>query len=234
MSAPDVRPLTPDDLDWAAGLAAVRREALEPHAPRFWRPASDATARHRPFLAHLVADPTTVAARTDHGFVVALDRGDYLLVDDLVVEPELHWPDEGAALLAHVAALGRVRLVAGAPESARLDAALALGLEPADVWWHRDLEPRTGLDVVSEDKRVAVAGAEGRLVPAPPVHDPGGPVLLVSAVTDEASLRLLEQSAARRGARVAVVTQEPGDQARADLLTQAGYVVTTFFLSTPG
>jgi hypothetical protein len=229
----DVRPLTQDDLDWAVEHTRVRRERLAPHAPRFWRPAADAAQRHRAFLSYLIDDSATLSLRSGHGYLVALHTDPYLLVDDMAVEPAELWASEGAALLAQVAALAPVRFVVPAFESERLDAALDLGLEPADIWWHRDLEPGTGLNVVSEDPRLSVEGAEARLVPSPPVYDPGGPVVLVTAVSSVAALRGAEQSAARRGATVSVVVQKPADAALAELLTAAGYTLTTYFFATP-
>jgi hypothetical protein len=233
VSVPDVRRLAQDDLDWAVELTRERRERLAPHAPRFWRPAADATERHRAFLAHLIDDAATLCLRSEHGYLVALNPGDYLLVDDMVVEPAEHWADEGVAMLRQVAALSPVRFVVPAFESERLDAALDLGLEPAEIWWHRDLEPGTGLNVVSEDPRLSVAGVEARLVPAPPVYDPGGPILLATSVDSVDALRGAEQSAARRGATVSVVTQQPADQPLAEVLTAAGYTLTTYFFATP-
>ncbi|WP_341927140.1 hypothetical protein [Nocardioides psychrotolerans] len=233
MSASDVRPLTQADLDWAVDLTRTRRERLEGHAPRFWRAAADATERHRAFLSHLIDDAATLSVRSEHGFLIGMNPGPYLLVDDMAVEPAEHWASEGVALLRHASALGPIRFVVPGFESERLDAALDLGLEPDDIWWHRDLEPFTGLNVVSEDKSVSVEGAEGRLVPAPPVYDPGGPVLLVTSVVSPEALRRVEQSAARRGARVSVVPQPPADTALATLLNHAGYTLTTFFFSTP-
>lgn len=229
----DVRSLTAGDLDWVVELTRRRRERLVPHAPRFWRPAADATERHRAFLGHLVADPEAVTLRTDHGYLIGVERAGRLVVDDMVVDPAERWPDEGVRLLEQAGTHGRVRFVVPAFERERMDAALDLGLEPVEVWWHRDLEPLTGLHVVSEDHGVSVEGAAGQLVPAPPVYDPGGPVLLVTSVDTADALARIQQSGARRGATVAVVTQDPSDAATAALLGEAGFVVTTYFLAGP-
>lgn len=233
MSADDVRLLTADDLDWVAGLTGERRARLVPHAPRFWRPAADAGQRHRAFLAHLVADPGAVTLRTEHGYLVGVERAGRLVVDDMVVDPPEHWPTEGVRLLEHARGSGALRFVVPVVERERMDAALDLGLEPAEVWWHRDLEPATGLNVVAEDPAVKVDGAAGQLVPAPPVYDPGGPVLLVSSVESADALTRIQQSAARRGATVAVVVQDPADTVTAGLLFAAGFAVTTYFFGTP-
>lgn len=233
MSAADVRPLTADDLDWVVDVTRRRRERLVPHAPRFWRPAADATERHRAFLAHLVADDDALTLRTEHGYLIAVERAGRLVVDDMVVDPPEHWATEGLRLLERAGSTGRLRFVVPAAERERMDAALDLGLEPAEVWWHRDLEPPTGLNVVSEDPAMSVEGAAGQLVPAPPVYDPGGPVLLVTSVESADALTRIQQSAARRGATVAVVTQDPADTATAALLVESGFVVTTYFLAAP-
>lgn len=233
MSPDDVRPLAADDLDWVVELTRERRERLAPHAPRFWRPAADATERHRAFLTRLVAEAGAVTLRTEHGYLIGVERAGRLVVDDMVVDPPEHWSTEGIRLLEQARTSGPLRLVVPAHESERLDAALDLGLEPAEVWWHRDLEPPTGLNVVSEDPDVSVAGAVGQLVPAPPVYDPGGPVLLVTSVGSAEALDRIQQSAARRGATVAVVTQDPADTATAALLADGGFVVTTYFFTQP-
>jgi len=229
VSAADVRPLTADDLDWVAQFAGQRRERLVPHAPRFWRPAADAAERHRAFLAHLVADPDAVTLRTEHGYLVGVERAGRLVVDDMQVDPPEHWATEGVRLLEHARASGRLRVVVPVFEREQMDAALTLAVALAEVWWHRDLEPATGLNVVSEDPAVSVDGAVGRLVPAPPVYDPGGPVLLVTSFESVDALTRVQQSAARRGARVAVVTHDPADTATTVRLVEAGFVVTTHF-----
>ena len=142
-----MRPLTLDDLDWVVELTRRRRESLAAYAPRFWRPALDATERHREFLAHLIADPLVFGLRTEHGYVLALDRGDHRLVDDMVVSPDERWADDGVELLrAVLAEAGRVRFVAPVAESARTAAARSLGLAVAETWWHRDL-PAAGAGV---------------------------------------------------------------------------------------
>jgi hypothetical protein len=76
--------------------------------------------------------------------------------------------------------------------------------------------------------RRTLAGA--RLVAAPPVYAPGGPVLLVRTVPTLQALQSVERSACRRGGVVAVVAQQAGDAATADLLRSAGYAPTTEFL----
>jgi hypothetical protein len=226
-----VRPLSADDLEWVVESARTRREQLAVHAPRFWRPASDATARHRAFLTHLVADPATLTMRTDHGFVVAVGDASRRVVDDLVVADEA-WPDEGAALLRHVlAATATVRVVVPVHEERRRTTVASLGLVPTETWWHRDLPL---VQVRGDGGRVELTtvGASGRLVPAPPVYNPGGSILLVTEVASAEALAALEGEAAERGATVAVVTQRAEDLMRELITVESGYVRTTTFFET--
>ena len=232
----DVRALDPTDLDWVVEITRARREALTPHAPRFWRPAVDATERHRDFLAHLIEDPDSLGVRTDHGYLLAVDRGDHLLVDDFVVAPDEHWPTEGIALLQHARRRrpGRLRVVVPAVEQARLEAVQAVGLTRVETWWHRDLDGAdpapSGEGPDDEAAAVEVDGARGVLTPPPPVYDPGGPVLLVTDLESIDALARIEEVAAARGARVSVVsTARSADRDVATLLQCAGYVVTTHF-----
>jgi hypothetical protein len=229
----DVRALDPLDLDWVVEVTRARREALAPHAPRFWRPAVDATERHRDHLGHLIEDPATLGMRTEHGYLLALDRGDHLLVDDFVVTADEHWPTEGVALLEHVRLRpGRLRVVVPAAERARLEAVQEVGLARVETWWHRDLDgvEATASAEGDEGAEVAVDGARGVLRPAPPVYDPGGHVLLVTELESTDALARIEEVAAARGARVSVVsTARSADRDVATLLQCAGYVVTTHF-----
>jgi hypothetical protein len=230
------RPLTAADLDWVVESAAARRETLAPHAPRFWRPAADATARHREFLGRLVDDPAALTLRTDHGYVMALGDGTRRVVDDMAVAGDA-WPDEGAALLQAVLdATAVVRFVAPVAEPERRTTAEALGLRPVETWWHHDL-PLVQVRGEGERVELSTVGARGRLVPAPPIYSPGGPVLLVAEVETAAALGAIEAEAAERGATVAVVTQRRDDLMRELLLVEAGYLRTTDFLEgagTPG
>ena len=88
------------------------------------------------------------------------------------------------------------------------------------------MPPRSG----DEGADVEVDGARGRARPAPPVYDPGGPVLLVTELESTDALGRIEEVAASRGARVSVVTTaRSADRDVAFLLQCAGYVVTTHF-----
>ncbi len=225
-----MRELTLGDLDWVVEITRVRREGLVRHAPRFWNPAADATGRHRAFLAHLIEDPGTTSVRTEHGYLVA-PAGRRRMVDDMVVTHDA-WPTEGLELLRHVIggpeSGAPVRFVVPVAEEDRAAAATAAGLQAVEAWWHRDLPV---VEVRAEGGRVQLdaAGTRGRLVPAPPVYDPGGSIVFVSEVESADGLAAVEGEAASRGATVSVVSQRPDDLMRELLLVGAGYEPTTRF-----
>ena len=169
--------------------------------------------------------------RTEHGYVLVVDRGDHRLVDDMVVSLDERWAGEGVELLrAVLTAPGRVRFVAPVAEPARTAAARSLGLVVAETWWHRDLPDP--VSVTGAASQIDVAGATGRLVPAPPVYDPGGPVLLVTRADSARALAAIEAAGSARGATVSVVSQQAGDAVTAGIARSAGYVETTWFLET--
>ena len=208
-----VRSLEADDLDWVLAITRARREALAPVAPRFWRASADAAAIHRAYLESLIADAAVVGLRTDDGYLIAQQQGALWVVDDMVVTPEAAWPTEGVSLLrAAQHRRGRLRFVVPAVEDSRLAAAREVGLQPVEAWWHRDLPPASIVSVATDDdgdRPVRAGDAEGRLMTAPPIYDPGGPVLLVTHVGSPDGLALIEREAAGRGARVAVGDRPP-------------------------
>ena len=223
------RPMTSADLAWVVELASARRAVIESFAPRFWKPAEDSDRTHAAFLGSRIAEPDVLSIRTEHGFLLGMPRPDALVVDDMAMERDVFWPLDGEELLRAAGQVGRLRFVCPVRELLRASAATAVGLLVAESWWHRDLTQFSSdlPDVV--ELGVRVDGAVGRLVPAPPVYAPGGPVLLVTSLTDPNALSVIEDEAARRGAPVSVVSQEPGDGQLADLLKAAGYKRTTDF-----
>ena len=124
-----------------------------------------------------------ISVRSQRGFLFALDRGDGWLVDDAVMAEDGDWAQDGVRLLRHAhERCGHLRFVVPVMERSRMEAARSVGLLPVEHWWHRDLDTvgSISMDEAGADPIVAVEGARGRLVPAPPVYDPRGPVLLVS------------------------------------------------------
>lgn len=223
-----VRQLTHEDLDWVLDIGAERRARILSHAPTFWRPAGEARASHARFLGRQIDQPEVVSLRTAHGFAFGAPRGDLLVVDDLALDDEVRWSTDGEMLLRAAGEHGDLRFVCPVPELARTEAAVRLGMSNVESWWHRDLAPQASV-APREDPTVSVDGASGRLIPAPPVYAPGGPVLLVLQVADASALTAIELEAATAGATVSVVTQRPANSDLAKLLTEAGYVRTTDF-----
>ena len=222
---PAVRALTADDLDWVVDVADRRGEQRQSFAPRFWRRAPDARRTRERFLGSLIADPAVPALRTDHAFAFGARAGERragpLLVDDAAVESPEQWATEGAALLRRLAGGRRLRFVCPVPEPERAALAVRLGLTCREAWWHRDLPEPVGSP--------ATATAPVRLVPAPPVYAPGGPVLLVTEFRGRRALAEEERRAAHRGAVVSVVAMAPGDRVREEVLFSMGYRRTCEF-----
>lgn len=234
----DVRPLTADDLEWVLDLIDVRRDLLTCFAPRFWRRSDDARQVHRTFLGNQIDNPDVITLRTDHGFVFGVRQGELIMIDDMAVDDDSAWPADGVHLLRDVSAAtdgAELRVVCPVPETARTEAVASLGLTVAETWWHHDLphDPQAWMwPAVPEDTpEVTVEGASGRLVPAPPVYDPGGPVLMVGQLAGAEPLAALERAAAQAGAVVAVIAQAAADTERGELLRQAGYLRTSEFRS---
>ena len=228
------RQLTMADLTWVVDLASARRERITPFAPRFWKPAPNARELHAAFLSSLIDSPEVISVRTDKGFLFGMPHNDLLLVDDMALQDDSDWPTDGRVLLRWAGEIGPLRFVCPVPEEPRTSTASAVGLAKVESWWHRDLEP--GADRLPEggDPVLIVDEAQGRLVPAPPVYAPGGPVLLVTQVTSPDSLTGIERAAAQRGAYVSVVTHQHRDEQLAELLTSAGYKRTTdYYEGTP-
>jgi len=232
-----VRDLTSADAAWAAGLMERRRQEYARYSPVFWRPARDVTGPHARFLGRLITSGGNVALRTDHGFIIAQPRPAEGLVDDFTVDDPARWAADGAELL--IAAAGRLA-AAGGPGTMRVVTAHAdqpktrmlsrLSLRVAEQWWVRELRPagpaaRTG--------RVEGPGFAGIFAPAPPVYDPGGPVLHAERVADDADLAVIEREAAAMGAVLAVVAAAPGSARSAGLRQRGWSVASDWYLGWP-
>lgn len=224
-----VRPLIRSDLGWVLDVSATRRERIASFAPTFWRPAPNAREVHEDFLGNQIDNPDVLSIRSDHGFLFGAARAELLVIDDMALEEESAWDTEGQQLLRSAGETSDLRFVCPVPEPARTQTALTLGMSIVESWWHRDLAP-DGLAETREDSSLRVDGALGRLVPAPPVYAPGGPVLLVFNVDSAEALAAIEYEATTAGATVSVVTQRPANNDLAHLLIKAGHMRTTDFL----
>jgi hypothetical protein len=215
--------LLPEDVDWIVERLAERRQELVTHAPAYWRPASDAEHRHRVFIEALLGDGGAVGLRSHDELMLAQPRGSGWLVDDAAVAED-KWETDGSDLWAALldAVSGPMRWVCPVPEPERRAFVATRGFELAESWWHRDVDvPLAALDAPGQ---VAVVGASARLVQAPPVYAPGGPILFLTDVSgaDEALVDAVSQ-APHLGAPVIVVSQAPADSDLGAELTLAGF-----------
>ena len=87
--------MTADDLDWATGILAERRESLVPRAAIFWRASEHAARFHRAFLAKLLTQGGARGYRTGTAVLIAAPRGPGWNVDDFWV-PQERWASPDA------------------------------------------------------------------------------------------------------------------------------------------
>lgn len=69
--------------------------------------------------------------------------------------------------------------------------------------------------------------------PAPPVYDPGGPVLLADRVAAGADLAVLTAGAVRLGAVLLVVPADPGSARARELAGRGARVASDWYLGQP-
>jgi hypothetical protein len=204
---------------------------LVPFAPVYWRPAPDAAERHREFLIHLL-DHGAVGFRTDADLILAQPLGQGWVIDDAAVDDDA-WDVAGRALWQAISAAltGPVRWVCPVPEPARVRFAQAQGFETVESWWHWNVPWPLA---TASDPDPTVTGASARLVPAPPVYAPGGPVLFLTGVENtRTALADAMQIAPGLGSPVVVVSQPSGEEALAFELEAAGFVRHCDFLQKP-
>lgn len=213
------------DLDWVIELLNQRRAPLVEFASVFWRPAADASASHRAFIQYLLTEGGAKGFRTGHAVVIAAPRGEGWLVDDMHVSGSDWVHGDGRALwnaLDGVAHGAQVRFVCPTYEADRGEFAQAVGLSVIESWWL--LEFLNGPTDGEAGVRVDLAGAEGITVAAPPVYDPGGPVLNIPALSGNAPTVLAAAiaTAPELGCPAIVVNQVAGDAALEQALVGAG------------
>ena len=207
-------------------MAATALEASDIDlAPVFWRPSADASTRHRAFLDHLLTEAGAHGFRTDAAVLIAAPRVQGWLVDDMHVPgPDWSGADGGALwnALDGVAHGAPVRFVCPVPEKSRADFAQAAGLTVAETWWLRELPDGPGGGEAGVE--VDLSGTAAVTVAAPPVYDPGGPVLFIPALADATTgLSAAVSSAPDLGCRAIVVSQVAGDVAVAQTLSKARF-----------
>lgn len=229
---PAVWPLTGDDCAWAAEVMERRRQIYAVYSPVFWRPAGGIVDVHGRFLATRLASEGAVGLRTHRGFLIGEPKNQEGLVDDFAVEPDSSWASDGAELLcaawAELAAQGlrTLRVVTAAADQEKVAMLRSCSLQLAEQWWVKPLEPTGTTTGLGTTGRITGSGFSGTLGPAPPVYDPGGPVLFVDRLYDGADLADLVREATATGAVLAVVPT-PASAEGEDALRRHGWAVAS-------
>jgi hypothetical protein len=223
-----------DDAEWAAELMERRRQVYAGYSPVFWRPAAGVTGLHKGFLRGLAANPANLCLRGEHGFVIGQRHQAECVVDDFAVDEEGTWGDDGLALLNELWArvesdtVSRLRVVTARADRDKVTMLSDAGLVLSEQWWVKALQPCGGSDTAAG--RVSRQGFSGLLGPAPPVYDPGGPVLLVDRLDHAGDLADIEKEAEAIGAVVAIVPVALADNRNNDLARRDWTVASQWFL----
>lgn len=216
---------------------AERRALYATYSPVFWRPRPGVTAQHAGFLARLAHDPANIALRTGHGFIIAQRRGREGFVDDFAVDADDRWVTDGDALLSETwrrlrsDEVSTMRVVTAQADRPKVQMLIACGLRLIEQWWVRPVNPASDGEV--QPGRVDRAGFSGLLGPAPPVYDPGGPVLLVDRIDPDACSDQIADTAAGMGAVLAIVPAEPGSTLARELEVGEWSVASEWYLGQP-
>lgn len=232
-----VRELSVDDVAWVAELMEQRRQDYARFSPVFWRPAADVTGLHARFLRRQISSDANVGLRTDHGFIIAQRRPAEGFVDDFAVDRDGTWDEYGAVLLlsasqrlAAASALTQVRVVTAHADKPKASMLASLSLQVAEQWWVREVEPAAQ---PGKPGRVDGTGFSGIFGPAPPVYDPGGPVLLADRLADDADIAMIEHEAAEMGSVLAIVPAAPGSARSTGLRQRDWSVASDWYLGWP-
>lgn len=215
-----------------------RRQVYARYSPVFWRPAQNVVGPHARFLTQLIQTNGNIALRTGGGFIICQHRGAEGVVDDFAVEHPDLWDDDGAALLLAVAsrlsAVGQVtalRVVTAHADQPKVSMLQRLSLCLAEQWWVRELHP--GRAQAAAPGRIDGPGFSGIFGPAPPVYDPGGPVLQADRADDNAEVAVIEREATALGAVLAIIPAAPGTVRAGQLARHGWSVASDWYLGWP-
>jgi hypothetical protein len=246
-----VREMTPDDAAWAAALMERRRQVYAGYSPVFWRPRPGVTGLHARFLSRQLDAPGYLALRTDHGFLIGQRRDREAFVDDFAVDETATWDGDGAALLRTAwhrwaaDGLDAVRVVTAHTDEDKCAMLATFSLDLAEQWWVRELRASPDDQATSAARGtqptqpiptgpVTGAGFSGLLGPAPPVYDPGGPILFLGNLADGTGLADVEREAAGMGAVLLIVPAAPASARAAAVARSPGWTVASdWYLGRP-
>jgi hypothetical protein len=232
-----IRTFEADDARWAAEIMERRRQIYAGFSPVFWRPARGVIGLHARFIRRLAAEDSAVCLRADHGFVIGQARPPECFVDDFALDEAGSWESTGRELLDELwrriasDAITAVRVVTAKADRAKVAMLEAAGLALAEQWWVKPLPVRPAGPEAAPG-RVSGPGFSGLLGPAPPVYDPGGPVLLVERL-DGDDVEALEEAAMSMGAVLAVVAAPPGAGCEHQLLQRDWTVASQWYVGRP-
>jgi hypothetical protein len=232
-----VRDMLPADAGWAAELMDQRRQVYASYSPVFWRPAKDATGPHAAYLSTLIGTENYLSLRTEHGFLLGQIGPAKTFVDDFAVSEPSRWTTDGSALVLaaarRLADAGRdstMLVVTAHADDAKVGMLRDLSLSLVEQWWVQAVEP-AGQPVTPG--RVRRPGFTGLFGSAPPVYDPGGPVLHVDRAEDDADLATMEREAASIGAVLLVLPAKPGTDRASDLQRRGWTVASDWYQGRP-
>lgn len=155
-----IRPAVASDLDRLLQLGEARRRQYAEYQPVFWRPATDATDKQRPYLAKLIEDNAVITVVADTGgtlagFAVGTivaappvydPGGPTCVIDDFAVAFPEQWPTVGVDLLGALRRAARERgaaqvvVVCGHLDGPKRTALEHSGLSIASEWWVAPLD----------------------------------------------------------------------------------------------
>jgi hypothetical protein len=225
-----------DDAEWAAELMERRRQVYACYSPVFWRPAGGVIGLHAGFLRGLAANPANLCLRGEHGFVIGQRHQAECVVDDFAVDEEGTWGDDGQPLLNELWArvqsdtVSRLRVVTARADRDKVTMLSATGLVLSEQWWVKALHPSGASDTAG---RVSGLRFSGLLGPAPPVYDPGGPVLLIDRLDHDGELADIEKEAEAMGAVLAIVPVALADDRNNQMARRDWTVASQWFIGRP-
>ena len=233
-----IRELADADAGWMAELMARRRAEYETYSPTFWRRAVGVEELHASFLRRTIGQSQNIAMRVERGFITAVPRAGQFYADDFALDDEATWESDGRTLVlaawteAKQRGATALRVVTAARDVPKVAMLRNAGMVVSERWWVRALDvdpPGTVYEgTITGDGFAAVMSA------APPVYDPGGPVVLITAFRDAASLRMAELKAMNSGVVLSILPIAAGSLPHEQAARNGGYeVASEFYVGQP-
>lgn len=154
-----VRKATKKDVPQMVALSAKKRREYAKYQPLYWREASDADAKQRPFFEKMLDNEYVIALVHEQdgvmdGFVIGMlsgappvydPGGPTLLVDDFCVAEAAQWESVGSMLLSAILHEGKNRkavqsvVICGHLDEPKRKMLQTIGYDVLQEWWLRDL-----------------------------------------------------------------------------------------------